>query len=327
MSSSSISAAKPEGSFHVEQAYDDTLAACPFCEQGTLTPWITAVDHTVSGWPFQIVRCTSCNAHFTNPRPTPEAIGAYYRSENYISHTNKDRSLFARTYRAVREYAIQGKLSLIRKTHTTGDLLDVGCGTGSFLKAAAGAGYTVTGVEPSEQARTIAQDSGRIPVHPTILAIPSIPTFRIATLWHVLEHMHDPQETLRQLRERMTDHGLLIIAVPDRASWDARYYGRDWAAWDVPRHLTHFSQQDMQRILPSCGFRLRNERHMWYDAPYVSILSERSRGRGPFLSTLLGIAIGTISNIAAVIGRHPTSSTIYIAETTKRVQHPSSSLS
>lgn len=318
MSSSSTWADSPTRSFHVEHAHEDHSQNCPVCGADTTTQALSAVDTTVSQLTFCIQRCTNCNAHFTSPRPSPKAIGEFYRSNKYISHTDQDKGLLARIYRKVRATAVAQKLRLIQQTHPSGKLLDFGCGTGTFLQHAAQRGFKITGVEPNQEARAIATQSARAHVHSELSEIPLDQQFNVVTMWHVLEHMHQPADTLTSIRKLMPPDGLLVIAVPNRSSWDASHYGAAWAAWDVPRHLTHFSNEDMKHILLRTGFKVVRTRPMWFDAPYVSILSEQGKGLGPIAAVLKGGFIGMVSNMIALVSRRPTSSTIYLAQKADR---------
>lgn len=313
MSYSSTWADNPSRSFHVEHAYEDHILNCPICGANTPTLALSARDTTVSQLEFRILRCTTCDAHFTNPRPSPKTIGEFYRSAKYLSHTNQDKGLLARIYRKVRSVAVDQKLRLIHQTHPSGKLLDFGCGTGSFLQHAAQRGFKVTGIEPSQDAGAVARASSHAQVLSELSELPPDEQFDVVTMWHVLEHMHQPAETLSSIRNHMHTDGLLVIAVPNRSAWDATHYGAAWAAWDVPRHLTHFAEQDLTRLLDRTGFKIYKSRPMWFDAPYVSILSEQGKGAGPLVSGLKGGFIGMLSNLIALVTSRPTSSTIYLA--------------
>lgn len=275
------------------------------------------MDHLVSKRLFQIQACLDCGCHYTSPAPVASDIGHYYRSEAYISHTAHKRGLFERVYHLVRRWTIQQKLSLLRGLLPQGHLLDVGTGTGAFAAAAAAAGYRVSAVEPSNEARSIAAQTPGVLVRSSLADIPNEPLFDMVTMWHVLEHLYDPAETLLELHRRLTPDGKLVVAVPNRGSWDASHYGAAWAAWDVPRHLTHFSHQDMVKLLAGCNFQLVRAQRMWFDAPYVCILSERDRGRSGPVAGVLGLMTGTMSNAFALFTGRPTSSTIYIAQKEK----------
>lgn len=294
----------------------ETVLHCPICGSKTSTLALSAADYTVSRETFSIRACDSCGFQFTSPRPEQDSIGKYYISEDYISHVAKATSLKDRIYHQVRRRAIQGKHRLIQKYHTSGNVLDVGCGTGDFLSYLKQKGYAVQGVEVSERARSLAEAKG-IPVAEEMKHVPAEAQFKVITLWHVLEHMADPKQTLSQLYERCTADALLVIAVPDRSSWDCEHYGAQWAAWDVPRHLLHFRREDMQRLLDNSGFELIQARSMWFDAPYVSMLSEQYRGAGPVVALVKGAFVGLWSNLIALASRRPTSSSLYLVQKRK----------
>lgn len=289
---------------------------CPICGSSSSSIALTAIDHTVSNDPFSIRSCASCGFHFTSPRPAQDIIGKYYISDEYISHAAAATTLKDRIYHYVRRRAIQGKHKLIQKYHKSGKVLDVGCGTGDFLAHLKRQGYSVQGVEVSNQARSLAEAKG-LPVADQLKHIPAEAQFQVITLWHVLEHIAEPQRTLAQLSERCTEDALLVIAVPDRSSWDCKHYGPQWAAWDVPRHLSHFRRKDMQRLLENSGFELLQTRSMWFDAAYVSMLSEQYRGAGAMGSLVKGALVGIWSNLMASTSSRPTSSSLYLAQKKK----------
>lgn len=291
----------------------ETVLQCPVCSSTVSTVALTATDHTVSHAQFNIRACDNCGFHFTSPRPDQESIGAYYLSEDYISHVAEAKSLKDRIYHMVRRRAIQGKQKLIQTHHASGRVLDVGCGTGDFLSYLKEKKYTVQGVEVSHQARSLAEAKG-LQVTETLKKIPKENQFNVITLWHVLEHVQDPKQTLQELNVRCDEDALLVIAVPDHSSWDCQHYGNGWAAWDVPRHLSHFRREDMKKLLDETGFELLAIKNMWFDAPYVAMLSEQYRGAGATMSFLKGALIGLWSNTLAVVSNRPTSSSLYLAK-------------
>lgn len=294
----------------------ETVDQCPICQSKISTVALTAIDHTVSQERFDIRKCDGCGFHFTSPRPDRENIGKYYLSEDYISHAANATSLKDRIYHTVRRRAIKGKHKLIADHHSAGSVLDVGCGTGDFLAYLKNQGYATQGVEVSAPARSLAEAKG-LSVAERLEAIPTDAQFQVITLWHVLEHVPNPKHTLDQLHARCADDALLVIAVPDHDSWDCTHYGAKWAAWDVPRHLSHFRREDMMRLFQKTGFELIETKKMWYDAPYVSMLSEQYRGSGSLGSLIKGTLFGTWSNMTTLTSGRPTSSSLYLARKTK----------
>lgn len=297
----------------MEQSTTEVLSHCPVCRAGDLSLFLRVIDQSVSKESFELTYCALCGFCFTNPRPSPEAIGRYYDTTDYISHGGKGRGVQEAIYRHARRWAIKAKHGLIARYFVNGHVLDVGCGTGEFLGHLKARGYQCTGVEPSLRAREQAIRNHSLDVLPDIGSIPAREQFQIVTLWHVLEHFHDPKEELRRIHSRTCPGGLLLVAVPDRESWDAHFYRAHWAAFDAPRHLSHFRRRDVKRLLEEQGFDLLAVKGMWFDAPYVSMLSEQHLKRGPLVAFIRGLFFGMISNLVAMLGSRPTSSSLFIA--------------
>lgn len=203
-----------------------------------------------------------------------ERLGSYYKSENYISHTDGNRNWFEKIYQFVKKYTIRKKWQLIKKLQTNSHLkvLDIGCGTGDFLKYGKDSGMLVQGIEPDESARNLCEQKG-IVVSKSLHEITD-DEFNVITLWHVLEHVEDPNVYFEFFKEKLAANGTLLIAVPNFRSYDAQYYKEYWAAWDVPRHLWHFSKKTMKRLGTEHGFDLMHIKPMYFDSFYVSLLSE-----------------------------------------------------
>lgn len=291
----------------------ENVPNCPVCGSGSHAIALQATDHTVSKESFTICACAACGFHFTSPRPEQSTIGRYYLSDQYISHAAKASGIRDHIYRAVRQRTLRAKHALIAKYHASGTVLDVGCGTGDFLAYLHAQGYSTQGVEVSPDARAIAQTKTTA-IAPDLDSVPSHNQFNVVTLWHVLEHVADPATTLRHLHALCSPGALLVIAVPDRESWDCNHYGPQWAAWDVPRHLSHFRRQDIRTLLQQAEFDLVEIRRMWWDAPYVAMLSEQYNGANPFMVLLKGATVGMWSNLMAFASGLPTSSSLYIAQ-------------
>jgi SAM-dependent methyltransferase len=261
----------------------ENLTACPICNSGSFTPFISAKDHTVSGEEFQIVSCTKCGLLFTNPRPDRTEISRYYESPDYISHSNSKRGLINKVYHWVRKRTIEQKIGIVnRYSGKKGQirLLDIGCGTGEFLAGAKASGMMTKGVEPSEMARKQAIKNHQLDIEGEEGLEKIDRTFDVITLWHVLEHVHALSHRVQKISSLLETGGVAIIAVPNPNSDDQKTYNKEWAAWDVPRHLYHFTPETIKPLFEQ--YRLIHEASlpMKYDAYYVSMLSERYRNGG-----------------------------------------------
>lgn len=277
-----------------------TLSNCPCCGASSFEPFILCKDYTVSQESFQIVSCKSCSFKFTNPRPKADKIGDYYKSESYISHSNTSKGLISKLYKAVRNYTLKGKLDLISRYSQKGSLLDYGCGTGMFLSAARSSTWNAYGIEPDPGAREFAKKESGAQVYAdveTAHGMLSGVDFNCITLWHVLEHVVDLNQTLSWFNSKLKPGGSLIIAVPNYTSHDAKTYKEFWAAYDVPRHLYHFDQKCMVELLEKAGFKHIESLPMKFDSFYVSMLSEKYKtGKINYLSAFL---TGLRSNLKA----------------------------
>ncbi len=255
----------------------ETLTQCPVCQSTRFNDFLRVKDHTVSQAEFQLVVCDTCGFKFTNPRPPAEEIGRYYESTEYISHHDEARDVMSTIYNQVRNHTTQQKIGLLdRALGKKNILLDVGSGTGFFLSQAKAAGWQVNGTEPDAQARAIGQSRIGEDVYETI----DDPFFAnkqydAITMWHVLEHVHRLNETMEWLQKHLAEKGKLFIAVPNPESNDAQAFKENWAAYDVPRHLYHFSKKSMQQLAEKHGFRVEEILPMWFDAYYVGLLSTR----------------------------------------------------
>lgn len=258
------------------------------------TSYLKVKDHSVSGEEFELLLDPELHLLKTTPQPSIQNLGRYYESEDYISHTDSKRSLFEKLYHMVKQKALRDKVKLITGlTGAKGNLLDVGAGTGDFANEAQKSGWTVTGFEPSEKARTIAKSKGVVLVDDTVEL--SEGTFDIITMWHVLEHVPDVEEQITELKRLVKPGGHIIIAVPNFKSFDANYYGAYWAAYDVPRHLWHFSKTAIEKLFGEQDIKLVKILPMKFDSFYVSLLSEKYKtGKMSFVK---GFITGMRSNL------------------------------
>jgi 2-polyprenyl-3-methyl-5-hydroxy-6-metoxy-1,4-benzoquinol methylase len=267
----------------------ERLDKCPVCGKTELRNKLVVEDKSVSKESFAIQQCAACTFQFTNPRPDAAHIGRYYESEEYVSHNSGAGGVINQAYKVARFFTMRRKVALLNKqAPRKGQLLDYGCGTGHFLSAAKSAGWKVSGLEPNPRAREEASRRVGQPIGSESLEALEPGTFDAITLWHVLEHVHTLNDTLQQLIRLLKPDGTLIIAVPNVDSLDAQHYRQDWAAYDVPRHLYHFSPKTMTQLLKKHKMTVREVLPMVLDAYYVSMLSEKHRAeRGGGLLTVL----------------------------------------
>jgi len=287
---------------------------CPACDSADIHRVLATVDHTVSHKTFEIWECSRCTMRFTQDVPQQDDIAAYYQSDDYISHSNTNKGLVNRLYLRVRERSLKNKRKLVQ-SYTNAEsmprLLDVGCGIGSFMDHMRQHGWAVEGVEPSEVARENAVKQYGLHVYPPDKFFdPSLGNFDIITMWHVLEHVHLLNEYMYRLKELLRAQGTLFIAVPNYTSLDASKYGENWAAYDVPRHLYHFSPESMRLLVEKHGLTLRTVKPMWFDSFYVSMLSEKYKTGKE--SVLKGGIMGSISNLNTLFHKEQCSSLIYV---------------
>lgn len=291
----------------------DARHACPICGHSNVTFFSRVKDYSISQETFSLCNCSSCHFLFTADAPGHAEIGKYYASDAYISHTDSKKGLIENLYQIVRKQTLSGKRKLINQFFNLrkGSILDYGCGTGAFLHEMKSHGWKVDGIEPDEGARRKAEQLNGITIGlPDTLSVLPNASFDIITMWHVLEHVHNLNEVIEQLKQLLTPNGKLIVAVPNYTSQDAAHYGTYWAAYDVPRHLYHFSPFAMECLMKNHGLQIVHKKGMWFDSFYVAMLSEKYKyGKINYLRAFL---IGLYANFKAYLNIEKCSSLIYI---------------
>ena len=291
----------------------ETLKNCPVCNSSRFSDFLEVEDYFLSNEVFSLKRCNTCGFVLTNPRPKENNLGLYYQSEEYISHSSSKESFTDKIYYSVRNYTIKQKFKLISKHVKDGKILDIGCGTGEFLNYFKAKGWNTTGIEPNETAREIAIKKHGLNVHfEAQLDKLKKSSFEVITMWHVLEHVPDLSSRIKQLKSLIKENGILIIAVPNIDSKDAKTYGKFWAALDVPRHLYHFNQSTIKKLFEKFGFELKETYPMKFDAFYISMISEKYKtGKSNYIKALYN---GLKSNLYATSHENNYSSNIYVLQ-------------
>ncbi|MFI1772621.1 class I SAM-dependent methyltransferase [Thalassobellus citreus] len=280
-------------------------------KQNSNQAYLKVKDYSVSGEEFELIQNSEYGFLETTPQPSLDKLPEYYESEDYISHTDSQRNLFEKVYHLVRTISLKKKLKLINSFPSeTKNLLDIGCGTGDFLQTAKDNNWNVTGIEPNEQARNIANKKTNDSVFNTEqLSIFELESFDVITLWHVLEHLPNLEEQITIIKKLLKPNGTLIIAVPNYKSYDALYYKNYWAAFDVPRHLWHFNKESISKLVSKASMKVEKVKPMLFDAFYVSLLSEKYKSGK--MNPIKGFWIGLLSNLKSFKTKEA-SSLIYI---------------
>jgi SAM-dependent methyltransferase len=293
---------------------NESMVSCPVCHSGETRFALKVKDHSVSGEFFEIYECPQCGLRFTVDAPPDDQIGPYYQSEDYISHSNTRKGFVNSLYHLVRSRTLESKYHLLKRATGVkhGHHLDIGAGTGAFVQYMNQHAWKSEGIEPDKNARARALEHHKTVLLPAT-SFETFPAgdFDAISLWHVLEHVHDLYPYLHRIKDLLKPNGIVFIAVPNYTSYDARKYGSAWAAYDVPRHLYHFSPASMQWLLKTAGFKFKEMVPMWYDSYYISLLSEKYAGGSA--SLLKGFFTGALSNIKAMGDKKKCSSLIYVA--------------
>jgi 2-polyprenyl-3-methyl-5-hydroxy-6-metoxy-1,4-benzoquinol methylase len=275
----------------------EKIKACPICDSESHKKYIEGKDHNVSGRFFTITECLSCGFRFTNPRPKEEYIYKYYQSKDYISHSSTKKGIINKVYHLVRFYQFYKKRSIIRRVSKikTGKILDIGCGTGDFLKYMHSSGWETDGVETDLGAKLIAEKKLGKKIKENFAQIKGEKKYDVISMWHVLEHVYNLEGYLKKVNKLLKKDGVLVIGVPNCASYDSIKYKENWVAYDLPIHLSHFQRRNIEDLAKQNSFELKNIRPLVFDAYYIGMLSAKKSGS----SIIVGFFHGLVSNLKA----------------------------
>jgi 2-polyprenyl-3-methyl-5-hydroxy-6-metoxy-1,4-benzoquinol methylase len=289
------------------------FSPCPICNKEDIAALLHTKDYSLTGEDFQIIQCANCSLEYTDPAPSKENIAPYYNFPSYISHTDTKEGIVNQIYHKVRNHTLTQKTNWVQSLFTghKGQLLEVGAGTGAFAHSMFKKGWKVTALEPDAASRQKALDNYDINLLPIEALFQLEPAkYEVITLWHVLEHVHDLNAYMKTFHSLLKPNGRLIIAVPNYTSYDAGFYKNYWAAYDVPRHLYHFSPLSMHYLAKKHKMTIVQKLPMWFDSFYVSLLSEKYKQSG-MIGMMRAFSVGCISNLIALRNADRGSSLIY----------------
>jgi 2-polyprenyl-3-methyl-5-hydroxy-6-metoxy-1,4-benzoquinol methylase len=286
---------------------------CPLCSSEKIGLQLNCTDHFISKKEFLVFKCAGCGFSFTQDYPEESEIAKFYESDNYISHSDTSEGFSNKLYRFARSFMLRRKQKLIQNITglKKGTILDIGSGTGHFVNTMKNAGWRAKGIEINEKARNFAITHFGVDIS-TPDKIPSIEavSFDCVTLWHVLEHFHDPFKYISEIYRLLKPGAICVIALPNCSSYDAEHYKKFWAAWDVPRHLWHFNPATFRWFSEHTGFMLESLRILPLDVFYISKLSEEYKGSSlPFIK---GMSKAMVFCFLSVFKKRKGSSIIYI---------------
>ena len=300
---------------HIKKMNVDKIhtSKCPVCNAEIFEKLFDCTDFLVSNEHFSLFKCAACGFVFTQDFPAENVIDKYYNVAEYVSHSDTKRGIVNFLYHFARKIALRSKVKMVQKyvAIKKGTLLDIGAGTGYFLNAMTKAQWTVCGIEKSATARNFAKQKFGL----TLFENDKLENFAdssedVITLWHVLEHIENLNITFETIYRILQKDGVLIVALPNRNSADARHYRKWWAAYDVPRHLWHFSSQVFTKFAENHNFKIIKIKAMFFDPVYISMLSEKNKST--FAAAVFGLIKGTFFTIKSVFNKKNCSSLIYI---------------
>ena len=289
----------------------ELLTYCPICNNIEFSNFLKTKDYFYSKKEFTIQECLSCGFRFTNPRPQEFEINSYYDSENYLSHSSQKRGVIPYFYNLIKNISIKKKFNLINNLSSGNSILDIGSGSGEFLNYFNKKHWQTLGIEPNEYARNYAKSTYSLDIQDET-HLPNIKdnSFDIISMWHVLEHIPYLNERIIQVKRILKDNGIIIIAIPISNSFDAKYYNKFWAAFDLPRHFYHFTQSSFTKLMVKHHLSIEKIIPLIFDSFYISMVSEKYKtGNSKILNSCL---IGLRSNLSAYFGNKDYSSLIFV---------------
>jgi SAM-dependent methyltransferase len=220
---------------------------CPVCGSARSAPLFTSRN----GYP--ILRCGDCGLTFTDDRRAPPPAELY-------PHFDQSDSVGLKMVRSGLSLFLRHREAMIRSIKPTGRLLDFGCGNGAFAGWMSLSGYEVVGLEPFSLGQSVTKDRLTLMQAPLEAVEGELGEFDVITLWHVLEHLKQPDRLLARLAERLRPGGVILVSVPNFRSWQRDLFNGGWFHIDPPRHLIHFDPETLRATLLRAGLEQVGER-------------------------------------------------------------------
>jgi len=291
---------------------NNRISQCPVCSYTDFSSYLQVPDWLVSKEIFELKQCAHCDFIFTANAPIEQNIGPYYNSEEYVEHSDTSSGIIYGIYHYARKIMLQYKHKKIKRLGVGKKLLDVGSGSGYFLNHMKNKGYEVTGVEISKKAVALCEQKFGITAHhpQTFLDGKLDTNFSIISLWHVFEHVYQFDAYFDLFSNSLAENGVLILALPNCDSWDAKMYQSYWNAYDTPRHIWHFTPQTLQLFAEKRGFKIIKKHRLPLDPFFNAMVSDSYKDRFTFLPVTL--FKGLAAYLASLINIDKSSSIIYV---------------
>lgn len=283
---------------------------CPICTSSQSKFYLESYHWRGTHETFKIHECNDCGHLYTKDAPLENEIGKYYDSENYISHNDDDSSLFNRVYSGVKKYMLAKKYFWINRFVPRGTIVDYGAGTGAFVKYIQDRGREAIGFELAQQGRKTAKEVYDIDLkEPHQFEALEDNSISAVSMWHVLEHLYHPEKFIQTCSNKISNNGILIIAVPNPLSLDSKIYKEHWAAFDLPIHISHFKPEVIKKMVEKHAFKLIQTKSLPIDPFYISLISNQNKfGK---MKPLLAAITGLRSNLHGIATKN-FSSMVYV---------------